>query len=132
LGLELPRTERKRRTERDLLARVWPSAGQTIFPRQQQPLGLGHAVWCAREIVGDEPFALLLPDVLVQAKRSCLTQMLDAYRQLPSYANVMAGGENPTGRRPIYVGGGGWKNHRRGFWIDHTGGEQPRGQTPAH
>ena len=46
------------------LARDQPAAGQTSFTRQQAPLGLGHAVWCARELVGNEPFALLLPDML--------------------------------------------------------------------
>jgi UTP--glucose-1-phosphate uridylyltransferase len=57
-----------------------PAAGSTSFTRQQDPLGLGHAVWCAREIVGDEPFALLLPDVLVQSPgKGCLAQMIDAY-----------------------------------------------------
>ncbi len=55
-----------------------PKAGQTSFTRQQAPLGLGHAVWCAREIVGDEPFAVLLPDML---SRGCMVQMLAAYEQ---------------------------------------------------
>ncbi len=55
-----------------------PKAGQTSFTRQQAPLGLGHAVWCAREIVGDEPFAVLLPDML---SRGCMSQMLKAYEQ---------------------------------------------------
>ena len=55
-----------------------PKAGQTSFTRQQAPLGLGHAVWCAREIVGDEPFAVLLPDML---SRGCMGQMLAAYEQ---------------------------------------------------
>jgi UTP--glucose-1-phosphate uridylyltransferase len=57
-----------------------PGPGSTSFTRQQEPLGLGHAVWCARELVGNEPFALLLPDVLVQTKgKGCLAQMLDVY-----------------------------------------------------
>src|ERR1700688_316151 len=56
--LEATLTERKRRADLDLLALDLPPAGQTSFTRQQQPLGLGHAVWCAREIIGDEPFAL--------------------------------------------------------------------------
>src|SRR3974377_749120 len=47
-----------------------PAAGATSFTRQQAPLGLGHAVWCARDIVGDEPFAVLLPDMLTLAGRS--------------------------------------------------------------
>ena len=57
-----------------------PGPGSTSFTRQQEPLGLGHAVWCARELVGNEPFALLLPDVLVQTQgKGCLAQMLDVY-----------------------------------------------------
>ncbi|MFL5220447.1 MAG: UTP--glucose-1-phosphate uridylyltransferase GalU [Microvirga sp.] len=57
-----------------------PGPGTTSFTRQQEPVGLGHAVWCARELVGNEPFALLLPDVLVQTKgKGCLAQMLDVY-----------------------------------------------------
>ena len=47
----------------DALKAELPAAGMTSFTRQQAPLGLGHAVWCARDIVGDEPFALLLPDI---------------------------------------------------------------------
>jgi UTP--glucose-1-phosphate uridylyltransferase len=60
--------------ERDL-----PQAGQASFTRQQEPLGLGHAVWCARELVGDQPFALLLPDMLFQASPGVLKQMMEAY-----------------------------------------------------
>ncbi len=56
-----------------------PKPGQTSFTRQQEPLGLGHAVWCARDIVGNEPFALLLPDMLFKSERGVLAQMIDAY-----------------------------------------------------
>src|SRR6201988_4093119 len=60
-------------------------AGETRFTRQQKPLGLGHAVWCAREIVGDEPFAVLLPDVVTMAsgarKNRCLAQCVEAYER---------------------------------------------------
>ncbi len=59
-----------------------PAAGATSFTRQQAPLGLGHAVWCAREIVGDEPFAVLLPDMVTMAgKRGsrCLAQCIETY-----------------------------------------------------
>ena len=79
---ELERTlsERGKRKELDQLMRELPGAGQTSFTRQQAPLGLGHAVWCAREIVGDEPFAVLLPDVLHYAPATpCLAQMIAAY-----------------------------------------------------
>ena len=63
-----------------MLSDILPPAGATSFTRQQEPLGLGHAVWCARELVGDEPFALLLPDMLVHtAGKSCLAQMMDIY-----------------------------------------------------
>ena len=58
-----------------------PAAGQTSFTRQQEPLGLGHAVWCARELVGDEPFALVLPDMLMHAKKGCLSQMINTYEK---------------------------------------------------
>src|SRR6202166_5091888 len=111
--LEWTLTERSRRAELELLARDLPGPGQTSFTRQQQPLGLGHAVWCAREMVGDEPFALLLPDVLVQARRGCMTQMLDAYRQLPAHANVGAVEEVPMDRVHMYgvVGGGKSQGH---------------------
>ena len=56
--------------------------GQISYTRQQAPLGLGHAVWCARHLVGDEPFAVLLPDDLVQAQRPCLAQMVEAYGEV--------------------------------------------------
>ncbi len=100
--LELTLTERSRHTELELLSRDLPGAGQTSFTRQQLPLGLGHAVWCAREIVGNEPFALLLPDVLVKAERGCLAQMMDAYAQLADHANVIAVEEVPIDRIHMY------------------------------
>jgi len=59
-----------------------PSAGQSSFTRQQEPLGLGHAVWCARELVGNQPFALLLPDMVFQAKPGVLKQMMDTYDEV--------------------------------------------------
>jgi len=57
-------------------------AGEMSFTRQMQPLGLGHAVWCARDIIGDEPFAVLLPDVIVDAAPGALKQLADAYAEL--------------------------------------------------
>jgi len=70
------------------LRRDLPAAGQTSFTRQQEPLGLGHAVWCARDIVGQEPFALLLPDMIFQAQPGVLKQMMDAYEV--SGGNIVA------------------------------------------
>jgi UTP--glucose-1-phosphate uridylyltransferase len=77
--LEATLRERGKHQELALLDSDLPGAGQTSFTRQQQPLGLGHAVWCARDLVGNEPFALLLPDMLIQADRGCLAQMMDVY-----------------------------------------------------
>ncbi len=56
--------------------------GAASFVRQQAPLGLGHAIWCARDIIGNEPFAVLLPDVIVKASKSCLAQMIEAYDKI--------------------------------------------------
>lgn len=56
--------------------------GAMSFVRQQAALGLGHAVWCARDIVGDEPFAVMLPDMLMMARPSCLAQMAEAYAKV--------------------------------------------------
>jgi len=130
--LELTLTERKRHADLELLARDLPGAGQTSFTRQQQPMGLGHAVWCAREIVGHEPFALLLPDVLVQAPRSCLTQMLDAYRQLPDNANVIAVEEAPMDRIHMYGVVGVGKPHGQAFEINQMVEKPPRDQAPSN
>ena len=80
--LEQVLAERGKTAELAVLNSDLPGPGTTSYTRQQEPLGLGHAVWCARELVGDEPFALLLPDVLVQTPgKGCLAQMLDAYAE---------------------------------------------------
>ena len=78
---ELERTlaERGKKAELEQLMADLPRPGQTSFTRQQAPHGLGHAVWCARDIVGDEPFALLLPDMLHFGPRPCLADMIEAY-----------------------------------------------------
>jgi UTP--glucose-1-phosphate uridylyltransferase len=66
----------------DVLAPSNAKFGEVVSVRQQQPLGLGHAVWCARHIVGDEPFAVLLPDELMVGKPNCLAQMVEAYEKV--------------------------------------------------
>lgn len=63
------------------LQHLQPGPGETSFTRQQVPLGLGHAVWCAREIVGDEPFALLLPDMIMRSEESCMKGMVELQAQ---------------------------------------------------
>jgi len=57
-------------------------SGQLLFTRQREPLGLGHAIWCARHLVGNEPFAILLADDVVLAEKPCLRQMMDAYDEI--------------------------------------------------
>jgi len=99
--LEHTLTERQRRNDLELLARDLPGPGTASFTRQQQPLGLGHAVWCARELVGHEPFALLLPDVLVQHNPGCLAQMIDAARGIER-ANIIAVERMPLERIHMY------------------------------
>ena len=79
IAYELERTMDDRGKDKGLLdgSRLMP--GDAVFVRQQEPLGLGHAVWCARDIVGDEPFAVLLPDEFMWGKTGCLAQMIAAY-----------------------------------------------------
>jgi UTP--glucose-1-phosphate uridylyltransferase len=100
--LEMALQERQKQHALDVLRQDLPDPGSTSFTRQQEPLGLGHAVWCARELIGREPFALLLPDVLVQHERGCLAQMIDAAREVGERANVVAVEEVPPERVDQY------------------------------
>lgn len=90
IAFELEHTLRDRNKAEaiEIVAKSLPEAGQTSFTRQQSPLGLGHAVWCAREIVGDEPFALLLPDMVMQCEIPCLASMMELYNS--SGGNIVA------------------------------------------
>jgi UTP--glucose-1-phosphate uridylyltransferase len=72
-------------------------AGTTSFTRQQAALGLGHAVWCARDIIGDEPFAVMLPDMLMMAQPSCLAQMVSAHNQVGGNVIAVEPCEDPSG-----------------------------------
>lgn len=75
----------REKNKTDLLAaveRTVPKAGEVIYTRQQAPLGLGHAIWCAREIVGDEPFVISLPDEIVPHRPGYLKQLVDAYGEV--------------------------------------------------
>jgi len=100
--LEMTLLERQKHKVLDFLNQDLPVPGSTSFTRQQEPLGLGHAVWCARELLGREPFALLLPDVLVQHQQGCLAQMIEAARELPANANIVAVEEVPHERVDQY------------------------------
>lgn len=83
---ELNATLMKRGNKGDLelVNSVVLDPGKVVYTRQQDPLGLGHAVWCARNLVKDEPFAVLLADDLILSKKPCLQQMIDAYEKSPS------------------------------------------------
>jgi UTP--glucose-1-phosphate uridylyltransferase len=130
--LESTLRERGKTTELALLDRDLPGAGAMSFIRQQSPLGLGHAVWCAREIVGSEPFALLLPDVLVQAKKSCLAQMIDAYAALDANANLIAVEEVPEDLTHMYGVVGMGKRKGSAFEITGMVEKPPRGKAPSN
>jgi UTP--glucose-1-phosphate uridylyltransferase len=77
--LQAALTERGLTTTVAKLSGGLPAAGATSFTRQHAPLGLGHAVWCARDIVGDEPFAVLLPDAIARGEPGCLAQIMETY-----------------------------------------------------
>ena len=130
--LELTLTERGKRQELESLSLDLPEPGSTSFTRQQSPLGLGHAVWCARELVGREPFALLLPDMLVQAPRGCLAQMMDIYGELGESANLIAVEEVAPERTHQYgiVGVGAAKG--KAFAIPHMVEKPAPGTAPSN
>ncbi len=71
----------------------FPEPSKLMYTRQQEPLGLGHAIWCARDFVGDDPFAVCLPDDMVLAETGCLSQMIDAYDEVGG--NIVAVTEVP-------------------------------------
>jgi UTP--glucose-1-phosphate uridylyltransferase len=90
---ELEATLREKGKSLDVLEPSNARFGEVVTVRQQQPLGLGHAVWCARHIVGDEPFAVLLPDELMFGTPNCLAQMVEAYGRVGG--NIVAALEVP-------------------------------------
>lgn len=83
MAFELEATQKERGKDLSALEGTRLAPGSAVFLRQQEPLGLGHAIWCARDIVGDEPFAIILPDEFMHGKpgAGCLKQMVDAYEQ---------------------------------------------------
>jgi UTP--glucose-1-phosphate uridylyltransferase len=97
---ELEATLKAKGKSLDVLECSNASFGEVVSVRQQQPLGLGHAVWCARDIVGDEPFAVLLPDELMAGTPGCLKQMVEAYEQVGG--NIVAALEVPASQTHKY------------------------------
>jgi UTP--glucose-1-phosphate uridylyltransferase len=112
------------------LQRLQPGPGQTSFTRQQVPLGLGHAVWCARDLVGDEPFALLLPDMIMQADKSCLKAMVDLYAETGN--NIVAVQECDPAEAHKYGIVGRGKDVHTGFEIADMVEKPKAGTAPSN
>ncbi|HLZ04130.1 MAG TPA: UTP--glucose-1-phosphate uridylyltransferase GalU [Bradyrhizobium sp.] len=125
---------RGKKAEQDILARDQPDAGAMSFTRQQAPLGLGHAVWCARDVVGDEPFAVLLPDELVLNTPGCLAQMIEAAAKLPDKSNLIAVQEVPADQTHQYgICGIGKRLAQRGvFEVASMVEKPPKGTAPSN
>jgi UTP--glucose-1-phosphate uridylyltransferase len=130
--LEVTLKERNKLADLKLLSSDLPEAGTASFTRQQSPLGLGHAVWCARELVGREPFALVLPDVLVQNKPGCLKQMIDAYQAGEENANIIAVEEVPMERISAYGVVGIGKAKGKAFTITEMVEKPPKEKAPSN
>src|SRR5262245_40431088 len=125
---------RGKKAEQETLARDQPEAGAMSFTRQQAPHGLGHAVWCARDIVGDEPFAVLLPDELVLNSPGCLAQMIEAARHLGDKSNLIAVQEVPAHLTHQYgiCGVGNRLAHRGVFEVNGMVEKPPKGTAPSN
>lgn len=100
VSFELEATMQARGKSMAAIEGIRQKPGSPVYVRQQEPLGLGHAVWCARDIVGDEPFAVLLPDDLMAGTPGCLKQMVEAYRQVGG--NVICAEEVPDDQTHRY------------------------------
>jgi UTP--glucose-1-phosphate uridylyltransferase len=100
IAFELETTMRARGKSLDVLEPTRSSPGSIASVRQQEPHGLGHAVWCARDIVGDEPFAVLLPDDLMVGKPGCIAQMVEAYNKVGG--NIVCVQEVPRDKTASY------------------------------
>ncbi|HST94999.1 MAG TPA: UTP--glucose-1-phosphate uridylyltransferase [Microvirga sp.] len=129
IAYELNRTlqERGKTKELEALTKDQPQAGQTSFTRQQEPLGLGHAVWCARELVGDEPFAVLLPDML---SRGSMEQMIAAYER--HGGNIIAVEEVPDDQTHQYGIVSVGEEFGRTFEITGMVEKPPKGTAPSN
>jgi UTP--glucose-1-phosphate uridylyltransferase len=100
MAYELEHTMAGRSKDRSVLDGTRLRPGDCVFVRQQEPLGLGHAIWCARDIIGDEPFAIFLPDEFMVGSPGCMTQMVSAYEKLGG--NIVCALEIPIEDTPSY------------------------------
>ena len=118
---------RGKTNELETLAKDQPQAGQTSFTRQQEPLGLGHAVWCARELVGDEPFAVILPDML---SRGSMEQMIAAHDR--HGGNIIAVEEVPEDQTHQYGIVAVGQDFGQTFEITGMVEKPPKGTAPSN
>jgi UTP--glucose-1-phosphate uridylyltransferase len=123
---------RGKTTEQEILAQSQPEVGAMSFTRQQAPLGLGHAVWCARDIVGNEPFAVVLPDELVLNTPGCLKQMIEAAARLGDKSNVLAVEAVPDHLTHQYGICGVGKRTGKTFEVDGMVEKPPKGTAPSN
>ncbi len=133
--LDATLSSRGKKAEMELLAQSQPVAGAMSFTRQQAPLGLGHAVWCARDIIGDEPFAVVLPDELVLNKPGVLAQMIAAAEGLGDKANIVAVEEVPmelAHQYGIVSGAERQPGKANMFAIDGMVEKPPKGTAPSN
>ncbi len=131
--LDATLSARGKKAEMEVLASNQPEAGAVSFTRQQAPLGLGHAVWCARDIVGDEPFAVVLPDELVLHAPGCLAQMIEAARNAGEKANLLAVQAVPEHLTHQYGICGVGKRHSSGlFEVDGMVEKPAKGTAPSN
>jgi UTP--glucose-1-phosphate uridylyltransferase len=123
-----------KRGKTEILAQIRaerPAAGATSFTRQQEPLGLGHAVWCARDIVGDEPFAVLLPDMITLGRSGCMKQCMEVYER--TGGNVVAVEEcDPAMAHQYGIVGVGEKVSDQGFRMTGMVEKPPKGTAPSN
>ena len=101
IAYELERTQADRGKSVAALEGTRLTPGNAIFVRQQEPRGLGHAIWCARDIIGDEPFAIILPDeLLIGRVKGCIAQMVEQYEKVGG--NLVCALEVPMDETPSY------------------------------
>jgi UTP--glucose-1-phosphate uridylyltransferase len=100
MAYELERTQADRGKSVAALEGSRLTPGDAVFIRQQEPRGLGHAIWCARHVIGNEPFAIILPDEFMVGSPGCLKQMVDAYEKVGG--NLICALEVPMAETPNY------------------------------
>jgi UTP--glucose-1-phosphate uridylyltransferase len=113
----------------DSLLADLPTEGEISYVRQMAPLGLGHAVWCARDIIGDEPFAVILPDMIMDAEPGCTAQAIQAYEETGG-GNIIVVEPCPAGMAHQYGivaldGQNGRRNRMTGMVEKPTPGTEP-------